>query len=78
MSLEAYRHHHDKHFKRVMKEWVEYKSGNLEEKNLSNSTTLFAEALKKNNLDPMNIIKEELSKDEKLRSWFEENVNGTV
>ncbi len=78
MSLEAYRHHHDKHFKRVLKEWVEYKSGNLEEKNLSNSTTLFAEALQKNNLDPLNIIKEELSKDEKLRNWFEENVNGTV
>jgi cytochrome b subunit of formate dehydrogenase len=78
MSLEAYRHHHDKHFKRVLKEWVEYKSGNLEEKNLSNSTILFTEALEKNNLEPMNIIKEELSKDEKLRSWFEENVNGTV
>ncbi|MBL1213370.1 MAG: DUF4405 domain-containing protein [Ignavibacteriae bacterium] len=74
MSLETYRHHHERHFKRVLKEWTEFDAGNLDEKKVSYTTKLFAKTLKENGVEAKDVFANELSKDAKLRAWFEENV----
>ena len=75
MTLNHYRHHHDRHFKRVVVEWLEMKSGRRDEKKLSNSTKLFTSTLKNNNLDPDEVIQNELDNDFELRRWVDEKLS---
>jgi predicted CXXCH cytochrome family protein len=75
MTLHTYRHHHEKHFRRVVLEWKEYKAGKRDLKKVSNSTMLFTSTLEKNGLNPDSIIDTELSNDAELREWLEKKIN---
>lgn len=75
MTLHNYRHHHEKHFRRVVLEWKEYQLGKREHKKLSNSTLLFTSTLKKNGLNPDIIIESEIENDPELREWIEQKLN---
>lgn len=75
MTLHNYRHHHEKHFRRVVLEWKEYQLGKRDYKKLSNSTILFTSTLKKNGLNPDVIIDSELDNDPELKAWLEEKLN---
>lgn len=70
MSLKNYRHHHEKHFRRVALEWVEYKNGLRELEKLHNSTILFTSAFSKKGLDPDVIIQKEIDNDTELSDWI--------
>ena len=75
MTLHSYRHHHEKHFRRVVLEWKEYKAGKREIERVSNSTLLFTSTLEKNGLNPDSIIDSELSNDPELRDWLDNKLN---
>jgi hypothetical protein len=74
MTLNHYRHHHEKHFKRVLIDWLEFKMDKKPENKLMYSTILFTETLKKNNLDPDAIFENELNNDYKLREFVEDKL----
>ncbi len=74
MTLNTYMHHHEKHFRKVILEWKEYKAGTRDAKRLSNSTKLFTSTLKNNGLDPDSIFDAELSNDPQLREWLENKI----
>jgi len=74
MTLENYRHHHEKHFRKVVLQWIEYKSGKREFKKLSNSVILFTKTLEQNGLDPDKIINSEIEKDPELNDWIEKEL----
>ena len=75
MSLKTYRHHHEKHFRKVVLEWMEYKQGKRERNNLSNSTLLFTAAFEKKGLDPTVVIEKEIENDLELSAWINEKLN---
>ena len=75
MTLHSYRHHHEKHFRKVVLEWKEYKAGTRDIKRVSNSTILFTSTLEKNGLNPDSIIDSELSNDPELRDWLDKKLN---
>ncbi|MBI1937909.1 MAG: cytochrome b/b6 domain-containing protein [Ignavibacteriales bacterium] len=75
MTLKNYRHHHEKHFRKVVLEWKEFKAEKRTLKKLSNSTLLFTSTLEKNGLDPDLIIDSELNNDLELRSWLDKKLN---
>ena len=72
MTLEHYRHHHERHFKRIILEWYEFNSDKHPRKKLTNYTNLFKNTLEKNGYNLENIIQGELNKDLELRQWYEE------
>jgi cytochrome b subunit of formate dehydrogenase len=74
MSLHKYRHHHDKHFRRIVLEWKEYKLKKRDIKRISNSTILFTSTLEKNGLNPDMVIQNELNEDAELRAWLDEKL----
>jgi hypothetical protein len=74
MTLKHYRHHHDKHFRRIILEWYEFKTGKRSENILSNSTKLFMKTMKENNCDPDEVLNKELDNDFELREWLESQV----
>ena len=74
MSLQTYRHHHERHFRRVVLEWKEFKSGKRELKKVSNTTNLFMSTLEKNGLIPNLILQHEIDNDPELRVWLEEKL----
>lgn len=75
MTLDTYRHLHEKHFRKVVLEWKEYKAGKRDLKRVSNSTVLFTATLEKNGLNPDVIIDSELSNDAELRNWLDNKLN---
>lgn len=75
MTLDTYRHHHEKHFRRVVLEWKEYQSGKRELKKVSHSTLLFTKALEEKGLNPDQIIEGELNNDPELRDWLDKKLN---
>ena len=77
MSLDKYRHHHEKHFRKVILEWKEYKTGKRDYKKVSNTTKLFISTLEKNNLDADLILQNEINNDIELQKWLDEKL-GTV
>lgn len=74
MSLHTYRHHHEKHFRRVVLEWKEFRAGKRDLKKVSNSTLLFTKTLEQNGLDPDTIIQTEINNDSELRIWLDEKM----
>lgn len=78
MSLHTYRHHHEKHFRRVVLEWKEYKLGKRDFKKVSNTTKLFASTLEKNGLDTDSIIQTEINNDPELKIWLEEKLESKI
>lgn len=72
MTLEHYRHHHERHFKRIVLEWYEYNLDQHPRIKLTNYTKLFKNVLEKNGYDLESIIQGELNKDLELRQWYEE------
>ncbi len=75
MSLQTYRHHHEKHFRKLILQWKELKAGKRDTKSLSNSTILFASTLEKNGLNPDQVFQHEIDNDPELRNWLEEKLN---
>lgn len=78
MSLHNYRHHHEKHFRRVVLEWQEYKTGLRSDKKVSNSTWLFTKTMEKNGLNPDTVIQHEIDNDQELRIWLEQKLQPKV
>lgn len=74
MTLEHYRHHHERHFKRILLEWYEYNSVDHPRKKLTNYTQLFKDTIEKSGFQMENIMQGELNKDMELRAWYEEEV----
>ena len=72
MTLEHYRHHHERHFRRILLEWFEYKNDKHPRAKLTNYTQLFKDTLEKSGFDIERIFEGELSKDLELRVWYEE------
>ncbi|OGU58651.1 MAG: hypothetical protein A2V66_03845 [Ignavibacteria bacterium RBG_13_36_8] len=77
MSLDSYRHHHERHFKKIILQWYKMKSGNMQRKDLKYSTELFLSTFEKHGLNPDEVIQTELNKDPKLRVWLEQEIEGT-
>ncbi|MBX3008837.1 MAG: cytochrome c3 family protein [Melioribacteraceae bacterium] len=75
MSLKTYRHHHERHFRRVLLEWTEHKNGNRDLKKVSNTTLLFTKTLTDKGLDPEAIFQSELNNDPELRAWLDDKIN---
>lgn len=76
MSLHRYRHHHEKHFKKITLEWMQVKEGQKNLDEVSHSTQLFLETMKKHGADPDEVMSEEMEKDPQLRNWVIERITG--
>ena len=72
MTLEHYRHHHERHFRRILLEWYEYQKEDHPRAKLTNYTQLFKDTLEKSDFSLDNIIQSELNKDLELRIWHDE------
>lgn len=75
MSLHRYRHHHEKHFKEILLDWMEMKEGKKTKKDLSHSTILFTNTMEKHNVNPDEIFSTELHNDPGLRDWLNEQLD---
>ena len=75
MTLEHYRHHHERHFRRILLEWYEYKNESHPRKKLTNYTKLFKDTLEKSGFKLDRIIDGELNKDLELRVWYDEEIS---
>ncbi len=71
MDLHHYRHHHENHFRKVLLERMEFKSGEKSWDDLSHSTQLFYNTFKENGFDLDEILQDELNNDEELKSWLQ-------
>jgi cytochrome b subunit of formate dehydrogenase len=76
MSLHRYRHHHEKHFKKIALEWMQIKEGQKTRNEVSHSTKLFLETMEKHGADPDEVMSAEMETDPDLRSWVIENLKG--
>jgi len=74
MTLEHYRHHHERHFRRILLEWYEYNHESHPRKKLTNYTQLFKDTLEKSGFKLERIIQGELNKDLELRVWYDEEI----
>ena len=70
MSLSKYRHHHELHFRSIIREWYLMKNGKLDKKNISHSAQLFLDTFKENKLDADEVFDNELKNDAELRDWL--------
>jgi formate dehydrogenase gamma subunit len=75
MTLENYRHHHERHFRRILLEWYEYNNERHPRKKLTNYTKLFKKTLEKSGFKLERIIQGELNKDLELRVWYDEETS---
>ena len=75
MTLEHYRHHHERHFRRILLEWFEYQNEKHPRAKLTNYTQLFKDTLEKSGFAIDRIFEGELSKDLELRAWYEEETD---
>ncbi|MFH1195625.1 MAG: cytochrome c3 family protein [bacterium] len=76
MSLAHYRHHHEKHFKKIVKEWFEVKHGKKARKDIKHSSELFISTLEKNGLNADDVFANEIRNDIELRNWLDKEVGG--
>ncbi len=76
MSLHRYRHHHEKHFKKIALEWMQIKEGQKSRDQVSHSTKLFLETMEKHGADPDEVMSAEMETDPDLRNWVIENLKG--
>ncbi len=76
MSLHRYRHHHEKHFKKITLEWMQIKEGQKEKDQVSYSTKLFLETMARHGVDPDKVMSEEMEQDPELRNWVLEKITG--
>ncbi len=72
ISVHHYREHHEKHFKSIVAEWINFKNEKIDINDLSHTTILFLETLKKNNSSFEQVIQNEIENDLEFRKWFEE------
>ena len=75
MTLEHYRHHHERHFRRIILEWYEYNNERHPRSKLTNYTKLFKDTLEKSGFKLDRIIQGELNKDLELRVWYDEETS---
>ncbi len=66
MSIDHFKHHHRLQFKRIIKEWFQYRNDDLSFRKLSHSTKLFLRTMKQNKLDPEIFIREQIREDPDL------------
>lgn len=76
MSLHRYRHHHERHFKKITLEWMQIKEGQKNRDEVSYSTKLFLETMEKHGANPDEVMSAEMEEDPDLRSWVIENLKG--
>ena len=74
MSLHRYRHHHEKHFREIILNWMEVKEGKKTKKDLRHSTILFTDTMKKHGAEPDAVFSAELQSDPELREWLNEKL----
>ena len=74
MSLENYRHHHEKHFKMMVLEWVKFSERIIKREDFKETTEMFISNLEQNDISPDEVIQGELNRDPKLRIWVEEEL----
>lgn len=75
MSIENYRHHHDKHFKQIALEFLKFTNGKIKREELSNSAILFEDFISKNGSKFIDIIKNEMKNDLDFKNWISERLN---
>ncbi len=76
MNLHHYRHHHEKEFRKIAKEWSEIKVNKRKADDLSHFSKLFFDTLKKNEQDPDYVMQREIEHDPNLKSWLEDQLTG--
>jgi len=74
MTLDHYRHHHERHFRRIIMEYYEFTSETQPREKLTNYTSLFKKTLEKSGFNLEDIIQGELNKDLELRVWYENQI----
>ncbi|RJP60880.1 MAG: DUF4405 domain-containing protein [Ignavibacteriales bacterium] len=76
MSLHRYRHHHERHFKKIALEWMQVKEEQKNIDEVSHSTKLFLDTMKKHGVNPDEIMSAEMENDPELRNWVIERLKG--
>ena len=76
MSLHRYRHHHERHFKKIALEWMQVKEEQKNIDEVSHSTKLFLDTMKKHGANPDEIMSAEMENDPELRNWVIERLKG--
>lgn len=74
MSLHHYRHHHELHFRKIAKEWLQVKYGKRGKEDMKHSTELFINTLKESGAAPDKVIENEIRNDLELRQWLENEI----
>jgi cytochrome b subunit of formate dehydrogenase len=72
MTIIHYKDEHRMRYKKVMAEWMEYKTGKKTKKQLTHFARLFINAVEKSGTDTEEFFQNELDKDEDLRMWLAE------
>lgn len=78
MSIGHYRDHHENHFRKLLIEWNDYKTKNIEKEKLSNFMQLFIKTVEENGNDPDEVLQNELNSDPELFVWFDNEINKKV
>ncbi|MBN1302419.1 MAG: cytochrome c3 family protein [Melioribacteraceae bacterium] len=71
MTLSHYKSHHKQHLRSVMLDLFLLREGNKKEEQLPNYSKLFIKALRKQNIDPFDLLRDQMNEDEELRDWIE-------
>lgn len=74
MDFEHYRHHHEEHFREFILEMKKFEENKIDENKLNNFSRLYVNKCKKENLDYLQLINDELESDEELKDWVEKKL----
>ncbi|MBI9072260.1 MAG: cytochrome b/b6 domain-containing protein [Melioribacteraceae bacterium] len=77
MTINHYKEHHRKHFKKVALELVEVEHKTKLAEDLSVTTKLFVNTLKKHGFDPYEVVHKQMHDDAELKAWIEDKF-GTI
>ncbi len=72
MTIIHFKDEHRSKYKKVMAEWIAYKSGKKTKKQLSHFAKLFINSVEKSGTDTDEFIQSEIEKDQDLKSYLEE------
>jgi len=72
MTITHFKGEHTLRFKKIIIEYLKYKSGKLSQKQISHFTAMFIKALKKHNVEIDQFVKEEINNDEKLKKLVDD------
>jgi predicted CXXCH cytochrome family protein len=72
MTIIHYKDEHRLRFKKVMAEWMEYKTGRKTKKELTHFATIFINAVEKSGTNTDEFIQSEIEKDQDLKAYLKE------